>query len=217
MIIGITGEVIDDDEWSVVEDMAEQMGMGGAETYDYYAALLFNNLANSTYFTSEDAKSIANTAHTNVDATNSQSNSGTSSMTYSGVKTIRTAYRKLKGYKDTDTFISLNPDELIVPVDLEEDSWQVVNSVGKLATAENDRNFFNGRFTLYVWNRLTDTNAWGMMDSRMRRRMLRMYDRVGLEVMSDASFSQGVRKIGGYLRFVLGCTDWRWVYWSNPS
>jgi hypothetical protein len=215
-IIGVSKEAIDDDRWGYVADLFEQLAEGGMERIDTCAADLFNNLTNTTYYQTEGSLSIANDAHLNVDGGNSQDNSFTNTLNFTGIKTCRTAMQKYTGYRSTKK-LNIVPNELLVPVDLEEDAWVVLNSVLKPATGDNDRNMFAGRYTLYVWNRLTDTDAWCMMDSRLRNRNLRFWDKVGMEIDSSASFEQRVKKYGGYMRFAMGCVDWRWLGYNNPS
>lgn len=214
--IRLTREIIDDEEWGVVAEHSRLMGSKAAETMEFHGARVFNDAFAGAHVTGEDGLSLCNDAHLNADSGNSQDNSGTNSLNHAGAKTTRTAMRNFTGY-DSDQVINVMPDELLVPVDLEEDAFALLESTLVPGGANNDRNIFQGRMTLYVWPFLTDTNAWFMMDSRKRRRFLRWYMRVGLEILSDASFSQGVRTIGGYMRWSRGFTDWRWIYGNNPS
>lgn len=214
--ISFTRPTVDDEDWGFVVDAGEQLGSKGPETVENEMAKLFINIANSTFYTSEDGLSIANSAHLNVDSGNSQSNTGTNSLTHAGAKTTRTAMRNWTGYS-ADQNLSIIPDEIIVPNDLEEDAFALVESTLVPGVANNDRNIFQGRYRVYVWTWLTDTNAWGMMDSRRRMRNLRWNLRIPLEITSQGSFSTHNREMNGYMRWSLMCRDWRWIYWNNPS
>lgn len=214
--IEFSRELEDDQDWGVVEDYAMQLGQKAAETMENSASTVFNDAFAGASYTCEDGLSLCNDAHVNAQSGNSQDNNGTNSLTHAGAKTTRTAMRKFKGY-EADQKIMVNPDELLVPIDLEEDGWTLLESNLIPGSQNNDANIFRGRYTLYVWEWLTDTNAWFMMDSRLRRRYLQWYQRIALEIMSDASFSQGVRKVGAYMRYSLGPSNWRFLYGNNPS
>ncbi len=213
-ILNVTRELRDDDKVGVVAEMASQIGEAGAETIEEQVGLLFNNIENATYFTTEGGLAIASTAHLNASGGNQQSNLGALALDYTGIKTTRANMRRWKGYKST-TFKNIVGDELIVGPELEEDSWQIAQSMSRPGNANNDLNMYKGRFTLYVFHRLTSDTAWGMMASKERKKFLRFYNRTGLEVMSDESFSQQTQQIGAYMRFSMGTTDWRWIHWQS--
>lgn len=208
-------ELIEDQRWGLVEDIGMEIGASAALTFETDGAALFNDIASGVLYKSEDGKSIANAAHTNAQGGNSQSNTGTNTLNFAGLDTTRLAMKAFTNYRgDKMTVI---PDELLVPDALEEKSWELVRSVGKPEGANNELNYYNGRFRLYVWHFLTDTNAWFMMDSRMRRRSLRWYQRISVEVFGDGDLFAGSRRMGGYTRYSNGCTDWKWVFFNNPS
>jgi hypothetical protein len=213
--VPISREVSDDANFPLMEDIALDIGQTAALTMEEDGASLFNNITTSAVFTSEDALAIASSAHLNSAAGNSQSNKGTNSLAFAGLGTTRLAMKAFTNYRGKA--INVIPDELIVPDALEEKAWELIRSVGKPEVSNNDANFYNGRFTLYVWHFLTDTNAWGMMSSRLRRRFLRWYQRIAPEFFGDGDLFAGSRRFGGYMRYSLGCTDWRWIYWNNPS
>ncbi len=208
-------ELVEDQKWGLVESLAMGLADGARLTMEEHAAEFFNDLMVGAKFTSEDSKAVCHTAHTNAQGSNSQSNKLTAELTPAGLQTARQAGRKLKNYRGQLTPITYN--ELLVPVELEEPAWEILNSTGKVGTANNDANFFNGRYTLYVWERLTDTNAFLLMASNLRRRFVEWIMRVAPETFGDGSLFAGTRRIGGYMRYSLGCTDWRWVMGCNPS
>lgn len=214
-VFNVSREARDDDRFGLLDEFGMSLGINGAETMEYYGALLFNNLSNTTYYTAEDGLSIANNAHLNADGANSQDNLQGLALNYANAKTVRLNMRNFKPY-DANRKMSVIPDEIITGLQLEEDGWQLVRTSGKPGTANNDQNFFSGAYTYYLWPFLDWTTQWAMMASNLRRRHLRWYQRVSIEIMGDASFSQGSRKLGGYMRFANGCTDWRWIMYSEP-
>ena len=211
----IERELVDDEEWGILEEMAEELGFTARYTMEDDAAALFNDIATGASYLAEDGLSIANNAHTNVDGGNSQDNLFTSTLNYTGLGTVRTAMKAFTNSRGLKLLI--NPDLIVVPQALEETGWEMTRSAGKPDTANNNPNFYNGQFMMIVWQFLTDTNAWGMIDSRLMRRNLLWYMRIMFETWGDGDYDTGTKKIGGYYRASHGCRDWRWVGWSNPS
>lgn len=211
--MALSRELIEDNRWGILENAGMQLSAGALLRMEKDAASLFNDAFAGAIFKSEDNKSLCNTAHVNSDGGNSQSNSLTNTLDFDGIRATRLAFKKLKNYRGE--LIGEVPDELLIPDDLEEDGWALVNSMGKTGTANNDANFYQGRFKMFVNSRLTDTNAWFMMSSRQRRRFLRWYQRVAPEVFGEGDLFRGGRKIGGYMRYSLGCTHWAWIVGNN--
>jgi len=216
LVLEVSREARDDDRFGIIDNIGSTLGQKGAETMEYYGALLFNGITTTTNYTAEDGLAIVSSAHVNGDGGNSQSNTTTGPLNYANAKLLREDMRKVTGY-EADQKMSIIPDEIMGGVDIEEDGWQIVRTSGKPGTANNDMNFFSSGYTFYVWPWLDWTVQWVMMASNIRRNNLRWYQRVGLEIMGDATFSQGTRKIGGYERFVNGCVDWRWVRYSTGA
>jgi hypothetical protein len=56
--------------------------------------------------------------------------------------------------------IGVNADMLIVPMDKEEDAWQIISSKGEPETDNNNANFHYGKYKLAVWGELTSPYDW---------------------------------------------------------
>jgi hypothetical protein len=65
--------------------------------------------------------------------------------------------------------------------------------------------------------RLTDTNNWFMMDSRMRKMMLHHLDRIPIEFAFIEDFDTIIGKWRGYMRYGNAHTDWRFVLGGQVS
>lgn len=211
--IPVSRELIDDEDWGFFQDLGTQLGTMAAQTMEVKAAEIFENAFTSTL--SEDGLTLCNSAHVNVDSGNSQDNSGTNTFGMAGIKATRTAMRKFTNYSGEK--IAVNPDSLLVPVDIEEDAWEAVRSSGRPDTANRAENMYNGMFRLFVWPFLSDTNNWFMMDSRLMAMHLLWFQRTPLEVFGDGNLFSGTRKIGAYYRESHGARDWRWLYGNLVS
>jgi hypothetical protein len=203
-------EFVDDEDWGTVEEIGRELGTSAAQTIEVAGAALFIDSFNGATYQSEDALSICNSAHLNVDGGNSQSNSGSTAFSMASIKSTRTLMRKFTNYAGDK--IAVNPDMLLCPVDIEEDAWEVVRSSGRPDTANRADNMYNGMFKLVVWPFLSDADDWWMIDSRLMARNLLWFQRVPLEIFGDGNLFTGTRRIGGYYRESHGVRDWRWVY-----
>lgn len=207
----ISREVVDDNEWGFLQEVGLELGNAAGQTMESRAAALFDDAFAGATYLAEDGLSVCHNAHVNVDGSNSQDNLLTNALSMSGIKSARTAMRKWTNYGGQK--IAVNPDELLVRVDQEEDAWEIVRSVSRPDNANNAANMYNGMFNLYVWPFLStsDTNDWFMMDSRLRARNLIWYQRIGLEIFGDGNLSAGTKTIGGYFRHSHGVKDWRFI------
>jgi phage major head subunit gpT-like protein len=211
----VSREVIDDEQWGWFQDLGVKLADAANRTMETRGSLLFNDSFDGTTFLAEDGLSICNSAHLNVDSGNSQDNAGANALTTAGIKSTRDTFRAFTDY--TGQRVSLNPDMLLVPIQLETDAWEIVRSNLKPGGANNDANFYQGLFDLVVWNYLSDANDWWMLDSRQMARNLFWHMRTGLEIFGEGDLFAGTRKIGGYMRFSNGCTDWRWIYGNEQA
>jgi|DEB0MinimDraft_3_1074331.scaffolds.fasta_scaffold14642_4 hypothetical protein len=215
--VAVERELIDDEEYGVLQEIGSQLGIMAAYSQEKTAAEIFNDGFAGVSHTGEDGKSLFNAAHVNSDGGNSQSNTGTETCGLSGIQTTRLAMRNFTNYRGEK--LAIRPNMLIVPPDLEETAFEIVRSTGSTEDNKNAgvANFYNGRFDLAVWDFLTDTNAWFMADSRLMKQNLIWYQRTPLEQFGDGNLFTGTRRVGGYYRNSYGFKDWRWVFGNNPS
>jgi len=206
--VPISRELVDDQAWGLLEDIGMSLGSTAQMTMERDAAADFNNAF--TTATAEDGLSLCNAAHVNSAGGNSQSNTGTSVLSMTSIKTTRVAMRKFKNYRGD--VLNIMPDELWVPVDLEETAWEIVRSAGRPDVVNRVDNFYNGAFKLYVNPWLTDAETWFMCASRERKQNLLWFQRVGMEVYGEGNLVSGTRKVGGYMRYSHGARDFRFVF-----
>jgi len=207
--VPLSREIIEDNEWGVLEELGMQLGMAVNHTMETDGAALFNDAFGGGSYASGDGSAICGT-HTNADGGNSQSNRGTSALSYANLVTVR---QNMRGFTNSRSLrIRVNPDELLVPVELENDAFEIVKSMTRPDNANSVANMFSSGMTMYVWEALTDATNWFVMDSRMRRQNLRWWQRVDPEFYGDGNLHAGTRTIGTYTRYINGALDWRWIY-----
>ena len=112
--------------------------------------------------------------------------------------------------------LTINPDMLVVPVDLQSYAYEIINSAGKVDTAQNNRNFHLGRYKIVVWpNFLSSATHWSLADSRLMKMMLKWYDRDVPQFYKDSDFDTFAAKFAGRMRYSYGWSNWRWIYCEN--
>jgi phage major head subunit gpT-like protein len=217
-------KLFDDDLYNVIARKPSGLARAAKRSREKYGAQLFNNafagtgtlvISGTTVLSNSEALSLCNTAHTSTAVTSTQSNSGTSALSPTSVEATRIAMAGLKD--DRDNLISVIPDLILVPRSLEETAYEIIATKGKVDSAENNENFHYGKYKLAVWDFMTDSNNWFMIDSAMMKDFLNWYDRVPLEFFQDKSFDTLIAKYASYMRFSLGWSDWRWIYGHNVT
>ena len=139
-----------------------------------------------------------------------QSNEGTLSLSATNVETTRIAMHNF--YNDIGELVSLSPDTVTVPRDLEQTGWEIINSKGKVDTADNNANFHQGKYKLVVWDRLSDTNDWFMSDYSMQKDYQLWWNREPVQFFQDKDSNTLVAIYLGYYRVGVGWDNWRYIY-----
>lgn len=157
--------------------------------------------------------SAAHTSHTGKGA--NQSNLLTAALS---VANLKIAEELMKNFKtDIGTKGNWKADTLLVPYELRNDAWEIVQSIGKVNSGDNNANPYKDKFNVIVSDWLTDANNWFLIDSRAMKRNLYWIDRVPLEVESQKDFNTKNWKISGYARMSFGFVDWRWCVVNNVA
>ena len=226
MGIQVERRLADDDQYNQINRRAGNMAAAFNNTIETDAANVFinaftdsgtNRMGAST--NGADGVALLSTAHPDSPAnTNStQSNEGTYALTIDNLDTTRQNMRSFKD--DKGNLLGVNPNTLLVPPELERTATQLVNqrAIYEPGSAQYDVNMFSGRFNLIVWDRLTDSNAWFLMDSVLMKQHLIWQWRIRPEFSQSEDFDGITAKYRGYMRYGIGWTDWRFIYGNNPS
>ena len=214
-------KLYDDDMYNIINRKPAGLSLSAKRTKEKYAASVFNNafsgagsitVSGLTILTNSEALSLCNSAHTSTAESGytNQSNTGTSALSPVSVEATR-----ILGHAVTDdrgSLISINYDTILIPRALEETAWTIINTTGKVDSAENNRNFHYGKYKLAIWDYLEGTKNWFMIDQAMSKMFLNWYTRIGLEFNQDKSFDTYIAKYSAYERYGWGWSDWRWIF-----
>lgn len=210
-------KLVDDDLYGVINKRPQLLALAAFRKRESDMASLFNNAFNTgvTMGANSDLKPLCSASHpSKILSTQTTSNLGTTGLSPVEVDTAR--INMVKFPSNLGNPLTINPDMLIVPVDLQSYAYEIINSAGKVDTAQNNRNFHQGRYKLVVWpNWLVSKTRWFMVDSRLMKMFLLWFDRIPLQFYRDADFSTLVAKFMGYMRYSYGWSDWRWIYGEN--
>ena len=189
--------------------------MVARRTREKHGANLFNNAFNTSVFSGGDSLALCSTAHTFKGTDTTVGNSGTTALSATALEATRLLGMQLTD--ETDNLMDVMYDTLLVPPNLEETANVIVKSNLKSGEANNDMNWNKNRYRVLVWNRLTDSNNWFLIDSKYMKLFLKWFDRVPVEFNKDKDFDTYISKWSVYTRYSYGFSDWRWLYGHNVS
>ena len=210
----VTRKLFDDDQYHIMDQKPRSMAESLHRTRQKHGARIFNNAfsVDSLFYNHSEGVALCSNSHTTTSGASTASgfdNLTTASLTATAVFAMRL---QMIGYRgDQAEKIDIMPDELWYPPDLSEQAFEIVKSQGKVDSANNNRNFHEGRYKTYEWNYLNDTNNWFMTDSSLRRQFLFWCDRVPAEFAMVEDFDTLVAKWRGYGRWAMTYVNWRWV------
>ncbi len=220
--VQIERKLIDDKKYPVLDGWAADMGESAFRTMQKIAVRPFAYATSSAfdYMTHEEAVSLASTAHTTKSGTSTASgfsNSGSSALSKTSVAASRLLMRKFRN--DISERIVIEPDTLIVPDALYDTALEITGSEKDPESAENAINPQYKRFKVIPWLRLddTDSNNWGMADSKLMKKWLIWIDRINPEFHNTIDFETFEIKHSTYFRCANGFIDWRFLYWNTVS
>ena len=203
-------KLVMDDLYGTISKYPGMLALSARRRREKDAASVFNNAFNSGY-TGGDSLSLCNSAHTSKNSSTTQSNTGVLSLSAANIEATR---RSMIKFRDgSDGVIDVNPDLLLVPIDQEETAWEIINSKGKVDSAQNNVNFHYGKYKLLVWpNFLTSSNNWFFIDSKLMKMFLLWFDREPVQMFKDQDFGTLVSAFAGYMRYSSGWSNWPWVF-----
>jgi len=206
-------KLYDDDLFGIMDRKPRQMAMSSARTREKYGASILNGSFIGT--DGPDSLPLCSASHPySPDDATTMSNAGSSALNATSIEaTRRIGHNSI--FNDRGELLSINYDTIICTVNNEETAYEIINSKGKVDTANNNPNFHKGRYKLAIWDRLTDSDNWWMVDSRLCKMFLLWWDRVKDGIKMDRDTDSLVAKWYVYERYSAGWADWRPIYGHN--
>lgn len=153
----------------------------------------------------DGAELCASDHGSNVTGVAAQSNEGTLALSATNVETTRLNMYNFQN--DIGEKISVGPDTITIPRALEQTGWEIINTKGKVDTANNNANFHQGKYKLVVWDRLTDTSNWFLSDYSMQKEYQLWWNREPVQFFQDKDSNTMVAIYLSYYRVGIGWDD----------
>ena len=208
--------LVDDDQYNIINTRPQGLALSAVRTREKHAASVFNNAFSGSYLGGDSIALCGSHPYSPVDAT-THSNAGSTALSYTAVVATKKLMRAF--VDDRGEMITVVPKTLLVPSELEDTAWTIINSMNKPGTADNDGNYVRSQgWGVVVWDYLTDANNWFMIDAAMAKLHLMWLDRVPLEFTMDPTSDFNLEaKFRGYMRYSYGWSDWPWIYGHSVS
>lgn len=212
--IKIQRKFVRTDQLNVVRDLPKMLGLAARRRIASDVFHIFNEAFNTSK-TTIDALQLCSSAHTSTTGGSNQSNLATTAFSAVQLETVRQA---MKGFlSNTDQKFQVSPDLIIGPTELEEAIYETINSSGKVDTANNNKNFHEGKYKMLTSEWLDDSNNWFVVDSELMK-MFNVWNNVDpLEFGQAETFDGLAARYRAYMFYGFGSRDWRWIYGSNVS
>ena len=208
-------KLIHDDLYNIINKRPFGLATAGMRKREKDAANIFNNaFTASGESLGADSQSLCDGAHPHSPAnlTSTQNNSGTSALSK---ESIIATHKLMELFTDDrGELITVVPDTLLVPKNLEPDAWLEANNPMETDSADRNESFVNSLgLKIIPWHYLTDDNNWWLIDSTLMKQHLNWFDLEPMEfVMDPASDFNLEAKFRGYMRYSLGWSDWPWIF-----
>lgn len=205
----ISKEAKDDGkELDLVMRYTKQLGDAAKRTNEIRGANVLNNGFDSNYVGGDGVQLYA-TTHPVISGTQANTLANQVSFSEASLEDLCILVRKMKDFNGN--FAAINTGKLILPPTLEFEAERVLNSVARVATADNDLNAIRARGKFpqgFVINQYLDSdNAYFITTSADNG--LTYFNRTSPEFSMDSAFDAEVSKYKIFFRNSFGWTDFR--------
>lgn len=208
-----TRQLLRNDLYGAVRKTVRNMADSFRQLREQQGAFPFVNAFNGA-FTTGDGLSLCNAAHTNANGGANFSNTNSLAFSAVNLQSNRISMKALPS--NAGNIISNIPDLILVPMQLEDVAYEILESMGKVDTSLNNRNYSEGRYRLIVWdNFLTSSTNWFLINSQRMKEELIFREWEKTSFMRSGEFDTLATKWAGYTSFGLSSVEPRWIYGSS--
>lgn len=219
--IQVERRLFDTDQFSIMNQRPAGLARAAQRTRQKFGARVFNNAfsVDTLFYVNSEALSLCNNSHTttiaNVSTAVGFDNLVTTALSATALASARIQMRNFRDAAANKG--DVEPDSLWFPPDLYEIAFEIVESMGKVDTAENNRNVHRGRYDLHEWQHMTDPNNWFLLDSALQKESLKWFDSVPVEFAMAEDLDTLRAKWRLYMVLGNGHLDWRWILGAQVS
>ncbi len=219
--IQVERRLFDTDQYSIMNQRPAGLSRAYQRTRQKHGAQRFNNAfsVDTKFYVNSEAVAMCSDSHTTT-VQSASTASGFDNLTTSALSAtaVATSRIQMRGFRDAAANRGdIEPDEILFPPDLYEIAFEINASMGKVDSAENNRNVHFGRYKMLEWNYLTDANNWFHMDSSLRNDSLKWFDSVPVEFAQAEDMDTLVAKWRLYAVYANGHRDWRYINGAQVS
>ncbi len=218
--IQVERKLFDDDQYNIMDQRPSGLATAASRTRQGHGSRIFNNAfsVDTFFYNNSEAVAMCSDSHTTTSEASTANGFDNLVITALSATALSTARIQHVGLRDDQANrIMISPDELWIPPDLFEKAYEIVASMGKVDTANNNRNVHEGAYTIHEWNYMSDANNWFLGDSALRKQSLFWIDRVSKEFAFAEDLDTIIAKWRGYMRYSNAHTDWRWTIGAQVS
>jgi len=205
-------KLVDDDQYNVISKRPRALALSAMRKREKDAASVFNNAFAGTHL-GADSKDLCATDHPySPGNASTHGNEGSTALSYQAIVDTRELMRAF--VDDRGELVMVNPDTLLIPPELQEEGYSILQTMNKVDITDYHANFVRSQIkNMIVWDYLTDANDWFLIDSQLAKLYLNWFDRVPMEFEMDPTSDFRLEaRFRGYMRYSYGWSDWRWVY-----
>lgn len=212
----ITREMVEDDQYDTIgKKRASALAFSMRQTKETVAANVYNRAESSSYV-GGDGVELLSSLHPNI-AGGTFANELATPADLSEAA-LEQAMIDLGGFtNDRGLKIAIQPQTLIIPIDLQFEADRIVNSTMRPGTADNDKAVLPGKFPggIVMNNYLTDTDAWYIRTNCPDG--MKHFERRADDFSMDNDFDTDNAKYKATGRYSFGWTDPRAIFGSGGA
>lgn len=212
--VQVERKLFDDDQFHIMDQRPKGLATAYKRTRQGHGARMLNNMNSVDTFFYNNTEGVALVSDSHTTNSGASTGAGFDNQVTTALSAVAVAAARIqaKGFRDDNANrMDVNMDEMWIPTNLFEVAFEIVESMGKVETANNNRNVHHGQYTIKEWNYLTDTNNWALTDSTLRKMWCKWSDRVGVEFAFAEDLDTIIAKWRGYARYGNAHLNWRWI------
>lgn len=219
--------LVEYDQFNIMDDRARALfdSMWRRVQFDGQRYLRNAFSVDTFFYNHTEGVALCADAHTTTTGASTAAgfdNLATSALTATAV---RVAQIQMRNFRDLQAEpIQVVGDTIIIPIDLYETGYEIVASLGKVDTAQNNRNVHYGAYTLILLpNKVDfpDVNDWFLRDEALWKRFAHWFYQVwpggGPEFGSAEEFDTFTAKYRSYARYTNIIRKWQPIMGSQVS
>lgn len=219
----ITLEMYQDDQFNEIKKRAQGLPQAVRRAVELTAADVLTGgftaggAGKAKFQSGGDAYALFYASHPRSDGGTAISNTTTADLAEDALEAAEVAMTSTKD--DKGQMMLISPDTLIIPPALEKEAKILLQSTLRTGTANNDINYFNGKYKIIVWpfigtgNANGSDTAWYLIDSKYHQ--LNWFWRMKPELENETDFDTKSIKYSIVERHACGFSGWRGTYGSK--